>query len=1619
MNKKSKVILGLTIALIIGGVIGLSYAYWSFNSTQGNINVLGTECLKLELINESEGIRLQDAHPITNEEGMNLTPYTFTIKNTCKSGVDYSINLESLGVENRMDSKYIAVSISDNMNLLSNYEETTPLLKEGKEARVLLKGYLDSEEEKEYQLRLWIDENSDNGSMNKEFLSKIVVSGAETKILVVLPEISITHRNAQGESIENLDLTNHYAFLSSVMINCSEQNGCYFNPSEEVEIKGNIKLCVEENDFFEECLDYKDEIIPNQWYKIDKEFIIRSKENRTDPSIRYKTCVGNKCSEEQIINLIKIDQTKPIVEIEKEISTRQVNLIVSASDYQSGIQTMEFKYGESEENLDKTVEIQDGAYLLTDLKSNQDYFYELKVIDRVGNETIIRDQVKTQTIEIPTVLFDYQDKNNNNLPFDTKYAYNGVLHINFSDNLNHYIRVSHYEGENLSALTCGNGEYPGDCIESNDDTLQDVWYKVNENKVIDFNKDTNQSVIVKAVSGDGINFGDIKEVASAQIVRTNPEINVSSSIIGTERILIPLENVDNDLVKIISCNYGTAKSDYTTQTKYENRTCILENLTNNTTYYVEIKIEDVVGNIGVKELEITTGEMQATGIILKGYNKNNEEIESQNGYFFKEIAHVHFNTTGITNVSYYVKSTIDTIANIEGVSCGMDLNINQCETEKTTHFSSNHWYKVETDVDLIFENNTSTTATLYATAFDGEIYSETKTATIHKIDRDGPDIILGEKEITSSQIKIPITNNDEDSGVNNTSCFYGTDASHLNRKGILKNSYDEFNEQKKVSGATKENGYVHFDGVDDYIDLGLEAYNFQNSFTIAIKFKLLELNRRQDIFGNWQGSGMGLFITAENKPHLEFYVAEEKKWVWTESETPLSVNEIYTLTGIYNGVNLSLYVNGILKAQLPVSGSVAYTDVIPFSIGANPDRGAHSNYSQFDVYKAIIYDRAIGENEIGSNDIKIINENQLLKYVDFTHNHETCIINGDADTTYYYEITATDSVGNLNKTNGNEKTKPLYSENILNGSFPTIGDDMVPVKILDNGIVKVANREEEWYNYQNKKWANAVLLQNSYDDLNRQGKINGVTKKNGFVSLDGTDDYINLGLENYNFSNGITLAAKFKIKSTPSESKEIITNIESSGAGIYYTNKRNLRAQVYYNGSYQTFSTNFYLEENRIYTVVFTYDNKVGKIYVDGKLISSQEMVGSITTSKTFYALGCNPSVNGNHAQYTDIDVYNAAIYNRAILESEISKDDIQVLNNTGLLTYQDFTNRNYEAHEFIPENLIESYFVWIPKYAYKIQSLGVNTTQAPFEIKFGTTNTVNNDTECATPNVSGESGSCTVGKYMTHPAFTSFGDVKGLWVGKFETGYKGSTDTASAQKNENNSSKVQIKPNVNSWRSINVSNAFKTSYGYKRNLDSHMMKNTEWGAVAYLTNSIYGRCTESTCEEVFINNNSNRITGWSGLVANESDSTSKGNIYSNAQSVLASTTKNHTGIYDLNGGGREYVASVNGSLMATINGVNYSGFTETDESFYPQKYYDSYVNNTNNTDYSKRILGDATAETKGWNSDTANFINDKDPWFSRGGYNSGAQISGIFYFYGSYGDPHDSRTFRLVLAPL
>ena len=171
----------------------------------------------------------------------------------------------------------------------------------------------------------------------------------------------------------------------------------------------------------------------------------------------------------------------------------------------------------------------------------------------------------------------------------------------------------------------------------------------------------------------------------------------------------------------------------------------------------------------------------------------------------------------------------------------------------------------------------------------------------------------------------------------------------------------------------------------------------------------------------------------------------------------------------------------------------------------------------------------------------------------------------------------------------------------------------------------------------------------------------------------------------------------------------------------------------------------------------------------------------------------------------------------------------------------------NYNVGDTIQENDIQSYFVWIPRYKYKlfnVDNYSLTTVASAAEVE---SKAQEIEIEFENKNTAASNGT-TKGSWLTHPAFTSF-NTNGMWVGKFETGYKDATNTVNAQANESDSTKVIIKPNTYSWRGVTIKNIFETSYNYLRENDSHMMKNTEWGAVAYLSHSKYG-----TNKEININ---------------------------------------------------------------------------------------------------------------------------------------------------------------------
>ena len=349
-----------------------------------------------------------------------------------------------------------------------------------------------------------------------------------------------------------------------------------------------------------------------------------------------------------------------------------------------------------------------------------------------------------------------------------------------------------------------------------------------------------------------------------------------------------------------------------------------------------------------------------------------------------------------------------------------------------------------------------------------------------------------------------------------------------------------------------------------------------------------------------------------------------------------------------------------------------------------------------------------------------------------------------------------------------------------------------------------------------------------------------------------------------------------------------------------------------------------------------------------------------------------------------------------------------------------DNPSKEYKIGDTILERDIRSYFVWIPKYKYRLWNVNVTDAEVlehAIDIIFDTNNTTNIEGEsCVTPMLSGESGECDNGEYMTHSAFISM-DVDGFWVGKFEPA--GSITN------------ITVKPNQSSIRSQNVYNMFVNSYNYSRENDSHMMKNTEWGAVAYLSHSTYG-----INREVNINNNNSFITESSSLLTIQQGrypgTYGNGSAYNQAYNTeigyLASTTGNITGIYDMSGGSWEYMASYRANTYGS------SGFNATNIQTYDSKYFDVYLSNSTQTTYQNRILGDATGEMgpfvtfadsdgtsrphNQWYSDDSQFVDSSYPWFSRGGGHTRGVLAGQFYFDRYTGTSVSDRSFRLVLSP-
>ena len=187
-NKKKKnlfITIGLIGALLL--VVGITYAYWILTKQQTGENVVNTACLSMDIESESDDITLDKTYPILDSEGRKLKPYKFSVHNKCSDMATYQINLESLSTvleANRLNPNYLKVKLNEVgqegiEKVLGETSPTDTTIENTYEAHKLMSGYLEANETKDFELRIWMHEkvtveNAD--SMNKEFRGKITVT---------------------------------------------------------------------------------------------------------------------------------------------------------------------------------------------------------------------------------------------------------------------------------------------------------------------------------------------------------------------------------------------------------------------------------------------------------------------------------------------------------------------------------------------------------------------------------------------------------------------------------------------------------------------------------------------------------------------------------------------------------------------------------------------------------------------------------------------------------------------------------------------------------------------------------------------------------------------------------------------------------------------------------------------------------------------------------------------------------------------------------------------------------------------------------------------------------------------------------------------------------------------------------------------------------------------------------------------------------------------------------------------------------------------------------------------------------------------------------------------------
>ena len=192
LTKKYIIYMSLAILILLGLVIGVTYAVFSSTSSQTTSNQMtALSCLDISFTSNNDSITLTNVYPMTDEEGLNTTPYNFTIKNNCSNYVEYYLVASVISTASQLNSSYVKVQLDGNLNLsptvlttLNTYATPESLSSYSILNNYILKSFsLDANESQTMNYRMWLDGTNssiwtDETVENKTFTIKLSLIGA-------------------------------------------------------------------------------------------------------------------------------------------------------------------------------------------------------------------------------------------------------------------------------------------------------------------------------------------------------------------------------------------------------------------------------------------------------------------------------------------------------------------------------------------------------------------------------------------------------------------------------------------------------------------------------------------------------------------------------------------------------------------------------------------------------------------------------------------------------------------------------------------------------------------------------------------------------------------------------------------------------------------------------------------------------------------------------------------------------------------------------------------------------------------------------------------------------------------------------------------------------------------------------------------------------------------------------------------------------------------------------------------------------------------------------------------------------------------------------------------------